>query len=65
MKKLVVIMALAAALVGCGMSHEKVTAMKQRCYSIGGEPVYIQNPNGTVEVVRCTVEGITYLMGAY
>lgn len=65
MKKLMVIMALAAALVGCGMSHEQVTAMKQRCYAIGGETVYIQNPNGTVEVVRCVVDGITYRMGDY
>lgn len=65
MKKLVVIMALAATLAGCGMQHERVVEMKKRCHAIGGETVYIQNPNGTVEVVRCVVDGITYRMGDY
>lgn len=65
MKKLVVIMALAATLVGCGMTHERVAVQKKRCYSIGGEPFYIKNPNGTVQVVRCVVDGITYRMGDY
>lgn len=65
MKKLVVIMALAAALVGCDMSHDQVTRWKKRCGFVGGEPLYLKNPNGTVQAVRCVVDGATYKMGDY
>lgn len=65
MKKLVVIMALAAALAGCSYSHEVVSKYKQRCEALRGEVLYIKNMNGTVRSVDCVVDGAVYQMGDY
>lgn len=65
MKKLVVIMALAAVLTGCSYSHAVVSKYKQRCEVLRGEVLYIKNMNGTVQSVDCVVDGAVYKMGAY
>lgn len=65
MKKLVVIMALAAAISGCGASHEVVAKLKSRCEAIYGEIVYVKYMDGTVRSVDCAVDGVMFNQGDY
>ena len=65
MKKILVMMALAVSLTGCGYSHEVVSKLKNRCEAIHGEVVYVKFMDGTVRSVDCSVDGVMFNQGDY
>lgn len=65
MKKMFAIAALAVMMSGCSMAHEQVVKHIKACESRGGTPLIFRFPSGTVEKVRCEIDGNVYLMGDY
>ena len=62
MKKLVVIMALAAALSGCALSYESIERSKGACLEKNGTVGVSTLVDGTVQYVTCTLDGVSYLV---
>lgn len=69
MKKILVMIALAAGVTGCidvkRVSHEVAAKQKQKCDAIQGRVFYVKSMNSTVSRVDCIVDGAVYRMGDY
>lgn len=65
MKNILILAFLCLTVTGCERSYKEVTQARDKCVSLGGEPLYLKNINGTVSAVRCVVDGVTYRMGDY
>lgn len=65
MKKLGMIVALGVLLSGCELSHQRYSALVDRCKSIGGEPVVYKTSEGIAYNVRCKIDGVVFRRGDY
>lgn len=63
--KVFAICALCILLSGCFMSHKEVAEATSRCNMVGGTVSVEKSPKGLAITVRCIIDGVTYMSGAY